>query len=235
MLTKLYPFIQRLVARSQDGVVALSAAQFDYVVSGDCKFLLTREIADFQRQEGNQWFRNVRKSDVCLDIGACVGAITIPLAYETAEVYAVEPLFHGDLRANVSLNKIKNVTIMEYGLGSTRTRQRLAFSGREAYADMMTFAEICEAVGKPIDWLKVDVEGAEWAHLKPEECEGIRELRIEFHVRRHHRDEDMGRIEEWEDWMRKRNYDVIEEQGIVLSKVSPFWWCYSLNGSRKDD
>jgi len=211
--------------------VVLDRRRFEYVVSEGNRYGLTDQLKAVEHVNGNPWFQNVRPEDVVLDIGANIGAIAIPLARHATKVFALEPLFAKELRENIKLNELKNVQVLEYGIGPQFGRQRLSFSSREAFCEMVTLAQVFDITG-PVDYLKVDCEGAEWDFIEPEDCEGIREIRMEFHVRRGHRTDDEAAIDYWRAWMDGHGYAIIEEHGIPLSPVTGFHFCYSLNASK---
>jgi hypothetical protein len=53
-------------------------------------------------------FDDIKDTDVVLDIGAHIGAFSLPASRKAKQVYALEPLFCNLLRANIELNGIKN-------------------------------------------------------------------------------------------------------------------------------
>lgn len=213
--------------------VTLPLDEFDVVESEGYRFRLSPQIADYKRVKDNPWFRNIRPGDVCLDVGACVGAITIPLAKMAARVVAVEPLFFEELAATVKLNHLTNVRIMPYGIGPTCGRQRVSFSGRDSFVDTLTFDEVFEQMNEPVDVLKVDIEGAEWQYLPGTAALlDIRELRLEFHLRRGSADADYRTVGLLAGELRSKGYDVIVEHGVLLSGVMPWVRCVSINASR---
>jgi len=54
-----------------------------------CAFNASNHMDSIQGVKGNPWFNNIRRDDVVLDIGANIGAITIPLAKKAKKVCAV--------------------------------------------------------------------------------------------------------------------------------------------------
>ncbi len=211
--------------------VVLRKDAVDYVVANGAKFYLTDCVQDIQLAQPD-WLRNVRPTDICLDLGAGIGSVAIPLAMKAATVYAVEPLFHAELKPNAWLNNLINIEVVDMALGPSDGHAETTFGGRSAWTETRPFKDFCQWAGRHIDWLKVDVEGAEWDHLKPQDCEGIREVRIEFHIRRRYRLRDEFAIDAWRRWFNQFNYDLIEERGIPLPWGQPFAYCYSMNASR---
>ena len=69
--------------------------------------------------------RIVREGDVCLDVGANIGSITLIMAYaagRTGKVVAVEPNppIAERLRANIDLNRLDNCTVIQAAVSDTR-------------------------------------------------------------------------------------------------------------------
>jgi FkbM family methyltransferase len=211
--------------------VQLDTNRFDYVEVDGFKFHVTDQIDSVQRVEGNSWFDGIQKGDVVLDIGANIGAITIPLAKTAAKVIALEPLFYDLLIDNVKLNGYKNVFVYPAGLSDESTLD-VAFSSRRQVVNCMTFPEILECIGEQIDFLKVDCEGGEWS-INPAQLKGIRELRLEFHIRR-------GKIErdtctlfgDWFDWLTENKYEFEITEGDTPPPFHQIKECYLLKASK---
>ena len=204
---------------------------FDYVVIDGCKFLVDDQLESIQRVEGNPWFSNVRETDICLDIGSNIGSITIPLAKKAKMVYSIEPLFADSLKKNIELNGLSNVEVLEYGIWSTPGTQKVEFSSRQGSMKVVTFGELLKLTGH-IDWMKVDCEGAEW-WIEPNECRGIRELRLEFHIRRHNRKQDYFLYEGWLEWLHKEGYILNVEKDWRAGPFVPFSDIKYVNASLK--
>lgn len=204
----------------------------DYVVVDDCKFYISDQIDSIQRVKGNPWFANIRPTDVVLDIGANIGAITIPLAKIAKKVYAVEPLFADELKRNVKLNDLKNVEIIEYGISCRSGVSYVEFGPRRRTVLMLTLQAIRDRVGLA-DFIKIDCEGCEW-EIKPEELGLPRELRIEFHIRRGHEKQDYKRLNDWYVWLAGKNYKFSLEYGAQPGPCVPFKECILLNASKKE-
>lgn len=185
--------------------VNVRLGNFDVVEVDGCRFRVTDQINAIQRIKGNKWFDGVRPTDTVVDIGANIGAITIPLAKVAQKVFAVEPLYYKDLGKNVELNRLENVSILPYGVGKGYSKP-VKFGGKSDVMMVMTFAELKDMVGK-IDFLKMDGEGCEW-DISPHELTGIRELRIEFHISRNNAKSDKEKYQEYLDWMRTEGYTV---------------------------
>ena len=61
------------------------------------KFKLTRMIGNATHVTREIDLTDIRPDDIVLDIGACIGGFTVPAALRCAHVYAVEPLYAGQL------------------------------------------------------------------------------------------------------------------------------------------
>lgn len=211
-------------------MVTIKIENFDIIQVDGFKFHVDDQIDSIQRVMYNPWFANVRSDDVVLDIGANIGAITIPLASAAKKVYAVEPLFIEELKRNIALNNLDNVEILECGIGKPSEEQHYEFSSKVGIAPTISFSELLEKTGK-VDFIKIDGEGCEW-DIKPEQLEGIREIRIEFHIRRSHYTRDKLAFGKWLVWLSDNKYRQIVARGDGTSPCVPFSECLILNATR---
>lgn len=214
----------------EKGKVILDCRNFDFVEVDGCKFFVNDQLDSIQRIGGNPWFRNIKETDVCVDIGANIGAITVPLAKKAKWVYAIEPLYADLLRANLELNCLSNVTVLKCGIGSPPGTSRVEFGPRQGKMKVHTFGALKKYVGK-IDWLKIDGEGCEW-DIPISEYRGIREIRIELHVRRSNRRRDYFKFEHLQDWLECNEYECVVTRGAVPGPCVPFSECILLNASK---
>lgn len=212
--------------------IVLHPKNLDYVVVDGCKFFVSDQIDSIQRVRGNPWFANVRETDTVVDIGANIGAICIPLAQTAKRVLAIEPLFSRELSDNIQLNGMKHIIVLKVGIGDWATSQMFEFGPRQGMAPCMPFAKISPTLGFPIDFLKMDCEGCEWS-IQPEEMQGIRELRIEFHMRRGHKREDTAAFEKWKQWLDDNNYTYTISR-MKIPPCVPFYDYFLLNASRRE-
>ena len=211
--------------------VQLDTRKFDYIEVDGFKFHVTDQIDSVQRVVGNSWFDGIKEGDVVLDIGANIGAIAIPLSKYADEVIALEPLFPDLLLDNIKLNSLKNVFVYPCGLSDVKTLD-VAFSSRRKVVNCMTFPEILECIDKQIDFLKVDCEGGEWSIL-PEQLKGIRELRLEFHVRRGMILQDVNTLfGDWYDWLVENKYEFEISEGDTPPPFHRIKECYLLKASK---
>jgi FkbM family methyltransferase len=213
--------------------VILPINNYDYITVDGYVFQFNDQVFDIQRVNGNPWFEGIRSGDIVLDIGANIGAIAIPLAKVARQVYAVEPIFDDLLNDNMALNRVDNIKILKYALGDKPGNTKIAYGYREGQAISKTFAELKEMCGEKIDFLKCDCEGGEW-YIQPRECEGIRELRFEFHIRHNHQKQDLASLEKWCQWLDVNGY----EKHISDAKTAPnlrFKRCWLFRASKKAD
>jgi len=186
--------------------VNIDMRNFDVIEVDGYKFYINDQVRSIQKVKDNPWFEGVRPTDVVVDIGANIGAITIPLASKARLTYAVEPLYHKELQANLDLNNLPMVVVILGAIGP-RGWRKLMFSSREEEVFFLTFKELKDRVGEQIDFLKMDGEGCEW-DIQPNELKGIRELRLEFHIRRASLKGDKRKFKEYLDWMDQEAYEV---------------------------
>jgi hypothetical protein len=122
-------------------------------------------------------FSDIRKDDIVIDIGACIGGFCIPAARYSDNVFAVEPLWGEELRKNIEINTSK-IELIEAGLGNGKAYD-VDYGGKSKTVRTMTFREIMNQCGG-CDFLKCDAEGFEW-FIEPADINGIRRLELEMH------------------------------------------------------
>jgi len=132
----------------------------------------------------------VKSGDLCLDIGANIGAITLVMSFTTGrkgKVIAIEPhpMMIERLRANVELNRLDNVSIMPVALSDTAGRTALFTAeedyfhqgrsslkpsqsiNREVSIEKVTGKMLQEKIGNQLcKFVKIDVEGHDFIVLK---------------------------------------------------------------------
>ncbi len=195
--------------------VNIDVRKYDVIEVDGCKFYVTDQVNSTQRIKGNPWFGKVRSTDVVVDVGANIGAITIPLAKVAKKVYAIEPLFCKELEANIKLNGLDNVEVIPFAIGKEQEKV-IKFSSKGALSSFITFGELKRQIGEQIDFLKMDGEGCEW-EMEPSELKGIRELRMEFHIQRGRVKECKKKYNEYLDWMKSEGYDI----NVIYVDIGP--------------
>ena len=124
----------------------------------------------------------VKEGDVVFDAGAEIGGFTISVARKASHVIAIEPepINVKMLRVNVTINNLCNVDIVERGLWNRRAILDLHLSNeqgshsliydwgkRDVKVQVDTLDNIVSELGiKRIDFLKMDIEGAELEALE---------------------------------------------------------------------
>lgn len=131
------------------------------------------------------FMRLVRPGDICIDVGANVGALTLSLAHRVGErghVVAFEPgpLLAERLRRNLEASRCKNVRVLEIGLSDTSgtlfwkletgANAGNAFIGSDPTDTAVPIARLddLDAIRTlpHIDFIKIDVEGMELAAVR---------------------------------------------------------------------
>jgi len=121
----------------------------------------------------------IKQDDIVIDCGACYGSWTIPALLEGAMVYAYEPhpVLHDILRRNIILNDLKRAITSNYSLwsssGSVMTLPAFDLSmmlnDRSKTQPTLITSTVTLDDDLPLtrlDWIKIDVEGAEIEILK---------------------------------------------------------------------
>lgn len=120
---------------------------------------------------------DLKPDDVVLDIGAFVGVSPIMFATKCKYVYAVEPLFTQELNENITLNNLKNVSVIPYALGPGGT---INFCSRKTEIKGISFSELLKSCTLTPTFLKMDCEGGEWS-INPRDLAGFRAIEAEIH------------------------------------------------------
>ena len=124
------------------------------------------------------------KGAIVLDVGSNGGGFAIIAVEEGAKrVYAVEPLYADILRENIRRNNIKNVEVIEVGIGRAKERVVLRYGSRKKRVNIVTFSELLKNIGEQIDFLKIDCEGCEYC-VKIVDLRGIKRIEAELHKKR---------------------------------------------------
>jgi FkbM family methyltransferase len=127
-------------------------------------------------------FDDIKKTDIVLDIGACLGSFTIAAAQKAAFVIAVEPLFYSELCDNVRLNQLDNVFCLPFALGiGYGFGYDITFCGKTQNIKTDRLDAILTQCPKQPNFLKIDCEGGEWSTYPKELTAGMRAVEGEFH------------------------------------------------------
>ncbi len=123
-------------------------------------------------------FGDIRTEDIVLTIGANAGAFALRAFRLSCKVVAVEPVTGDLLETNARLNGA-GIRIIRGALGDGRTKE-IHWDDAAATVRTYTLAKIIAMAGG-CDFLKCDVEGAEWL-ITPEDLAGVRRIEMELHV-----------------------------------------------------
>src|SRR5918998_2965739 len=174
-----------------------------------------------------------KEGDTVIDIGAHIGRYTITSSKQvgsTGKVVAIEadPENFELLKRNIALNNLTNVLPLNYAAFSTRTRIKLYEQSASAkYNSVMltraaktknyvevkanTFASILKQNGiNQVNWLKIDVEGAEFEVLKGS-TETLSWENISLLVEIHNI-EDPNHYHNIVNFLKHRNFEITFEQ-----------------------
>jgi FkbM family methyltransferase len=132
---------------------------------------------------------NPKKGDIVIDVGAAFGLYTIPSSRQVSssgKVVAIEahPNVFEMLSRNVKLNKLTNVTCLNYAVYSRKTKVKIysnytimseraeeeeGVKQKFVEVNAETLDNVLQQTGmskEQVNWLKIDVEGAELEVLK---------------------------------------------------------------------
>jgi FkbM family methyltransferase len=125
-------------------------------------------------------FDDIKPTDIVLDLGANIGGFSLRAAKRAKHVYAVEPLFVKELNANIELNNLQDkITILPFGVGSGE-KILIHYFGTENVVQTYPLSKILEMIPEKVDFMKCDIEGAEWT-INPEDIAGIPRMEFEVH------------------------------------------------------
>ena len=149
-------------------------------------------LGSYEMQKRKAFEDEIPSGAVVYDIGANVGYYSLlaaTLVGDEGWVYAFEPLPRNVafLKRHVALNKLENVTVIEaaasqtsgeayFDLGASSAMGHLADSGEIRVTKVSLDEMLAEGALRPPDYMKVDVEGAEYEVLQ-----GARKLLEEHH------------------------------------------------------
>ena len=187
-------------------ITTIDRNTFDIIGSHGLLFYTDEQNGLIPQVFSDYEFDDVRGDDVVVDIGASIGAFSMAVARKAKQVYAIEPIFQKELLANIALNKLTNIKVIECGIGKDKSPQTIEFGGHFKYSPMMSFESLkSQLPNKQIDFLKIDCEGSEWS-IEPESFEGIRRIEAEIHIRKAHREEDTTTLNRWFKWFELNKY-----------------------------
>src|SRR5215207_8885065 len=173
--------------RENPRLVKVYAKEYNY------KYYCRLEEFEPHREEDIVKLFRPKQGDIVVDIGAHIGKYTIiasKMVGSKGKVIAIEahPVNYDILKQNIVINKLSNVIALNYAVHSMKTTVKLYEPGQEAgftiYNTIMTdrtllnnqkYVEVkadtldsllLENGIKEVNWIKIDVEGAEYEVLK---------------------------------------------------------------------
>lgn len=148
---------------------------------------------EFFFRKDYEWWYQVQKGDIVVDIGACVGFFTcLALDGGASKIYSIEPNKNHlkTLLVNTSNYHIEHGTtpvIPVHAAIGKESRDTYNIFGNDQKVPMLSFLDFIKKYEiTHIDYLKIDAEGAEYNILIEENFEFLRNkvkhMSIEFHL-----------------------------------------------------
>ena len=174
-----------------------------------------------------------KEGDTVIDIGAHIGRYTITSSKQvgkSGKVVAIEadPDNFQLLKRNIALNNLTNVLPLNYAVFSTRTRMKLYEQSASAKYNSLMLARAAESKNyvevnadtldnilkqsgvNQVNWIKIDVEGAEFEVLKGS-TEMLSGENVSLFVEIHNI-EDPRHYDNVVDFLKYYNYEITFEQ-----------------------
>lgn len=152
------------------------------------KYALCDQLGTVEQSKADYDISDLRADDVVMDIGANIGGFSIPASQKCKHVFAIEPIYADILRKNISENRIKNITVLEMGLGTRN--MTIKYGHTEKYVGMWKLSylkQLCLMhLNDPVTFIKMDCEGSvnlgtgEFC-IMPGELTGIKSIEAEIH------------------------------------------------------
>lgn len=191
-----------------------------------------------------------KEGDTVIDIGAHIGRYTITSSKQvgkTGKVVAIEadPANFQLLKRNIALNNLTNVLPLNYAVFSTRTRMKLYEQSASAKYNSLMLARAAESKNyvevnadtldnilkqngvNQVNWIKIDVEGAEFEVLKGS-TEMLSGENVSLFVEIHNI-EDPRHYDHIVDFLKYYNYEITFEQRYEGSGESHVIFCKNKN------
>ena len=174
-----------------------------------------------------------KEGDTVIDIGAHIGRYTITSSKQvgnTGKVLAIEadPDNFQLLKRNIALNNLKNVLPLNYAVFSARTRMKLYEQSASAKYNSLMLARAAKTKNyvevnadtldsilklnevNQVNWIKIDVEGAEFEVLKGS-TKTLSTDNVSLFIEIHNID-DPSHYHNIIDFLKYRNYEITFEQ-----------------------
>lgn len=144
------------------------------------KYCIHPDLITYLQSREQYSVEGLKSSDLVIDLGANIGAFSFRCAKFGCKVHAFEPLEYMALWKNIQLNDLFDVVIPYHdALGNGDTID-VEWRGKKQTMPTRTFTYIKKICGG-CDFLKCDVEGAEW-FIHPDELQDVRRIEMEFHM-----------------------------------------------------
>src|ERR671921_1565097 len=188
LLKLFYKSIKFLGLGNSAVLIKISVPKYDY------KFYCRINKADFMtREDGIIEHFTPKQGDIVVDIGAHIGRYTVIASKRVGangKVIAIEadPSNFEMLNRNIELNRLENITTMNYAAFSKETKLKLYLPAGDIFTkyntimsnwiwvkpedkyvevNANTLDNLLQQIGiKQVNWIKIDVEGAEFEVLK---------------------------------------------------------------------
>lgn len=184
---------------------------------------------EYSPDEAEVFTELVRPDDIMVEVGANYGAHTLVLAQLARIVLALEPQMYvyQALCANLALNSILNVQALQMALGATCASQTMmvlnplrennfgGFQALDAPGDSEVQVRTLDSMELPqVDFLKLDVEGAELRVLQGAERTILRDMPLIYM-------EYTSQREALLEWLLAHDYHAVRH--ITLNAREPNW------------
>lgn len=141
-------------------------------------FYMDKMVETVEQVVKDYKYDDLRKTDIVLDIGACIGAFSLKIHNNVNHVYSVEPMLTDKIIKNIHLNNAQNITVFNSALGNGILNLRYNNYTKNVLGISLT--KLLQMCGENVDFLKCDCEGGEWC-ITPEELKNIRRIEMEVH------------------------------------------------------
>ena len=159
-------------------------------------------------------FSDIRREDRIIDLGANIGGFSLSASHQICKypVLAVEPIRYQILIENIELNHAF-VTPLQAGISDKYEAITLEWRDGHDTVECQPLRHLIENNGG-CDFLKCDIEGAEWK-IQPCEFDGIRRIEMQIHL-------DLCR-EKWQHPLIRyllKNYNVYTTPNSPTDRIS---------------
>ncbi len=159
--------------------VRINQKLFDYAVTNEgIKYRFHPMLNTVNQVFDDYVMDDIKKNDIVIDIGGCIGGFSLPASRLSSHVFSVEPIFVDDIKDQIALNGIENVTVIPDALGDGEV-QEVCWMTERVRIKTRSLTDLIKQAGR-CDFLKCDCEGAEW-NISAVELKKIRRIEMEIH------------------------------------------------------